>query len=93
MIETDHDLRNSADMLVIDKVAKNVFRVPGVGRVRAITRPPGTPIEHTSIPFIVSMSGATQQLNMSYMQDRMKDMLTMVMTCRRPSTTWNTCAG
>jgi len=77
MIETDHDLRNSADMLVIDKVAKNIFRVPGVGRVQAITRPQGTPIEHTSIPFIISMSGATQQLNMSYLQDRMKDMLRM----------------
>lgn len=77
MIETDRDLRNSADMLVIDKVAKNIFRVPGVGRVQAITRPQGTPIEHTSIPFIISMSGATQQLNMSYMQDRMKDMLKM----------------
>jgi RND superfamily putative drug exporter len=77
MIETDRDLRNSADMLVIDKVAKTIFRVPGVGRVQAITRPQGTPIEHTSIPFIISMSGATQQLNMSYMQDRMKDMLKM----------------
>ncbi len=77
MIETDHDLRNSADMLVIDKVAKNIFHIPGVGRVQAITRPQGTPIEHTSIPFIISMSGATQQLNMSYMQDRMKDMLKM----------------
>ncbi len=77
MIDTDHDLRNSADMLVIDKVAKNIFHIPGVGRVQAITRPQGTPIEHTSIPFIISMSGATQQLNMSYMQDRMKDMLKM----------------
>ena len=77
MLETDHDLRNSADMLVIDKVAKNIFHIPGVGRVQAITRPQGTPIEHTSIPFIISMSGATQQLNMSYMQDRMKDMLKM----------------
>ena len=77
LIETDQDLRNSADMLVIDKVAKNIFRIPGVGRVQAITRPQGTPIEHTSIPFIISMSGATQQLNMSYMQDRMKDMLKM----------------
>ncbi len=77
MIESDHDLRNSADMLVIDKVAKNIFHIPGVGRVQAITRPQGTPIEHTSIPFIISMSGATQQLNMSYMQDRMKDMLKM----------------
>ena len=45
--------------------------------MQAITRPQGTPIEHTSIPFIISMSGATQQLNMSYMQDRMKDMLKM----------------
>ena len=77
MIESDHDLRNSADMLVVDKVAKNIFHIPGVGRVQAITRPQGTPIEHTSIPFIISMSGATQQLNMSYMQDRMKDMLKM----------------
>jgi RND superfamily putative drug exporter len=77
LIETDHDVRNSADMLVIDRVAKNIFHIPGVGRVQAITRPQGTPIEHTSIPFIISMSGATQQLNMSYMQDRMKDMLKM----------------
>ena len=77
LIETDQDLRNSADMLVIDKVAKNIFRIPGVGRVQAITRPEGTPIAHTSIPFIISMSGATQQLNMSYMQDRMKDMIKM----------------
>lgn len=77
LIETDQDLRNSADMLVIDRIAKSIFRIPGVGRVQAITRPEGTPIEHTSIPFIISMSGATQTLNMSYMQDRMKDMLKM----------------
>ena len=77
MIETDQDLRNPADMLVIDRVAKNIFHIPGVGRVQAITRPEGTPIAHTSIPFIISMSGATQQLNMSYLQDRMTDMLRM----------------
>ncbi len=77
MIETDQDLRNPADMLVIDRIAKNIFHIPGVGRVQAITRPQGTPIEHTSIPFIISMSGATQQLNMSYLQDRMADMLKM----------------
>ena len=39
MIESDHDLRNSADFLVIDKIAKAVFRVPGISRVQAITRP------------------------------------------------------
>ena len=76
LVETDHDVRNSADMLVIDRIAKNVFHIPGIGRVQAITRPLGTPIEHTSIPFQVSMQGTTQQMNQDYMQARMADMLT-----------------
>ena len=63
LIESDHDLRNSADFLVIDKIAKAVFRVPGISRVQAITRPDGKPIEHTSIPFQISMQGTTQQMN------------------------------
>jgi RND superfamily putative drug exporter len=75
MIESDHDLRNSADFLVIDKVAKAIFRVPGIGRVQAITRPQGTPIEHTSIPFQISMQGVSQQMNQKYQQDQMADML------------------
>ena len=75
MIESDHDLRNSADFLVIDKVAKSVFRTPGIARVQAITRPLGTPIEHTSIPFQISMQGTTQTMNQKYLQDRMADML------------------
>ncbi|CAN7443022.1 RND family transporter [Mycolicibacterium frederiksbergense] len=75
LIESDHDLRNSADFLVIDKIAKSVFRVPGVGRVQAITRPQGTPIEHTSIPFQISMQGTTQKMNEKYQQDMMADML------------------
>ncbi|WIM87124.1 MMPL family transporter [Candidatus Mycobacterium wuenschmannii] len=75
MIESDHDLRNSADFLVIDKIAKAIFRVPGIGRVQAITRPQGTPIEHTSIPFQISMQGVTQQLNRKYQEDQMADML------------------
>jgi RND superfamily putative drug exporter len=77
LLETDHDMRNPADFLVIDKVAKAVFRVSGIGRVQAITRPLGTPIDHASIPFAISMQGTTQQLNMQYMLDRMKDMLKM----------------
>ena len=75
LVESDHDLRNSADFLVIDKIAKSVFRVPGVGRVQAITRPQGTPIEHTSIPFQISMQGTTQKMNEKYQQDMMADML------------------
>ncbi|ORW11918.1 RND family transporter [Mycobacterium kyorinense] len=75
LIETDHDMRNPADFLVIDKVAKAVFRTSGIGRVQAITRPQGTPINHSTIPFMISMQGTTQQLNMKYMLDRMDDML------------------
>ena len=41
LVETDHDVRNSADMLVIDRIAKSVFHIPGIGRVQTITRPAG----------------------------------------------------
>ncbi|MDT5389553.1 MAG: putative drug exporter of the superfamily, partial [Mycobacterium sp.] len=75
LIESDHDLRNSADFLVIDKIAKAIFRVPGISRVQTITRPEGKPIEHTSIPFQISMQGTGQTMNRKYMMDRMADML------------------
>jgi len=75
MIESDHDMRNSADFLVIDRVAKSIFHEPGIARVQTITRPLGTPIEHTSIPFQISMQGTTQKMNEKYLQDRMADML------------------
>ncbi len=75
MIESDHDLRNPSDFLVIDKIAKSIFKVPGIGRVQAITRPQGTPIEHTSIPFQISMNGVTQKMNEKYQQDMMANML------------------
>jgi putative drug exporter of the RND superfamily len=74
LIETDHDMRNPADMLVLDRVAKGVFGAEGVARVQAITRPLGAPIEHTSIPFQISMQGTTLTENMKYMHDRMADM-------------------
>ena len=61
--------------IVIDKIAKSIFRVPGVSRVQAITRPLGTPIEHTSIPFLMSMSGTSQKMNEKYAQDSMANML------------------
>jgi RND superfamily putative drug exporter len=75
LIESDHDLRNSADFLVIDKIAKQVFRVPGISRVQAITRPDGKPIEHTSIPFQISMQGTTQKMTEKYNQDLTANML------------------
>jgi len=75
MIESDHDLRNPADFLVLDKLAKGIFRVPGISRVQAITRPQGTTMDHTSIPFQISMQNAAQVQNMKFQRDRMDDML------------------
>jgi putative drug exporter of the RND superfamily len=75
LIEADHDMRNSADMLVLNKLAKAVFAVPGIANVQAITRPEGKPLEHTSIPFRLSMSTAGQQLYLPFQNDRMADML------------------
>ena len=76
MLVSDHDLRNPADMLIIDKVAKDVFHLPGIGRVQTITRPLGTPIDGTSLPYIVGQQGVNQKLGQSYSQARTSDLLT-----------------
>jgi putative drug exporter of the RND superfamily len=77
MVESDHDMRNSADFLVLDKLAKGIFRVEGVARVQSVTRPQGTPLEHTSIPFLLGMQNAGQVENLRFAKTRMKDMLTL----------------
>ena len=76
LVEADHDLRNPADFLVLNKLAKGILAVPGVSRVQAVTRPEGTPIAHTSIPFMLSMQNAAQQQNMAFQKNRMNDLLT-----------------
>jgi RND superfamily putative drug exporter len=75
MIETDHDMRNPADMLVLERVAKAVLHTPGVALVQSITRPLGTPITHSSIPFQISASSASQIMNLPYQQGQAADLL------------------
>jgi RND superfamily putative drug exporter len=75
MIESDHDLRTSADFLVIDKIAKAIYHVPGISRVQTITRPDGKPIKHTTIPFQVGMQSTGQTMNRKYNQDVLANML------------------
>src|SRR5277367_17997 len=78
LLESDHDLRNPADFLILNRVAKAILKIKGISRVQAITRPEGTPIEHTSIPFLLSMQGVTQQMNQKYQEDQMSDMLKQI---------------
>jgi RND superfamily putative drug exporter len=76
MIDTDHDMRNPADMLILDRVAKAIFHVPGIAQVQTITRPLGTPLVHSSLAFQISTQSATQQENLTYQRDRANDLLT-----------------
>jgi RND superfamily putative drug exporter len=75
MIEANHDMRNPTDFLILDRLAKGIFRVPGISRVQAITRPDGTTMDHTSIPFQISMQNAGQLQTMKYQRDQMNNML------------------
>ncbi|CAM4466552.1 Membrane transport protein mmpL8 [Mycobacterium basiliense] len=76
MIETDRDLRNPADMLILDRVARAVFHVPGIAQVQSITRPLGTPLDHSSLAFQISAQSANQIENLTYQRDRANDLQT-----------------
>lgn len=75
MIETDHDLRNPVDFLILNKLARAVLAVPGVSRVQAATRPEGLPLQHTTIPFMLSASSASQLQLLPFQKERMDDLL------------------
>ena len=70
MVEADHDLRNSADFLVIDKIAKGIFQVPGIARVQTITRPTGQTHRAHLHPVPAQHAGHHQQMNQKYQQDQ-----------------------
>lgn len=76
LVETDRDLRNPADLMVIDKIAKEVLRVSGVGSVQTITRPRGEPLQFSTLPAQLGMASTVQELNSKYLDDRMADVLT-----------------
>ena len=75
MLEADHDMRNPTDFLVLHKLAKKIFAVPGIATVQTITRPEGSPIERTSIPFQISLQSAGLRQIVPFAKDRMNGML------------------
>ena len=77
LVDAGRDLRNTADMIVLDKIAKSLFRVPGIARVQNITRPLGDPIAHSSIPFQVSLQSVSTTENMQFLRKTMADLLRM----------------
>ncbi|MEB3068765.1 MMPL/RND family transporter [[Mycobacterium] vasticus] len=75
MVEADRDLRNPADVLVIDKIAKALKSVHGIAQVQTITRPDGDPIKHSTIPYTIGQSGTAQLMNNDYMQTNLENLL------------------
>ncbi|HTY35017.1 RND family transporter [Mycobacterium sp.] len=71
MIESDHDMRNSADFISLDRAAKALERLPGVAMVQSITRPMGRALEHATIPYLFTTqgSGNGQQLPFNKQQN------------------------
>ena len=78
MIETDHDLRNPTDMILLERVAKAVFHTPGIAMVQSITRPLGTPLDHSSLAFQISAGSSAQINNLPFQQARAADLLKQV---------------
>jgi RND superfamily putative drug exporter len=75
MITTDHDLRDPADFLVLDKVAKAIFHIPGIGRVQTITRPLGTPLDHSTLGFQMGAQAASRIQTQHYQEEQAKNLL------------------
>ncbi len=78
MIEANHDLRNPTDMILLERVAKAVFHTDGIAEVQSITRPLGTPLDHSSIPFQISAGNSAQIQNLPFQQARAADLLNQV---------------
>ncbi|MET4431363.1 MMPL family transporter [Mycolicibacterium sp. 624] len=77
MVNADHDMRNPADMLVLNAVARNVMHTEGIAMVQNITRPLGIPIQHSSIPFQTSVQGQTNNMNLPFQRDQLANTLKM----------------
>ncbi len=73
MIESDHDMRNSADFISLDRVAKALIRLPGVAMVQSITRPLGRPLDHANIPYLFTTQGGANGQQLPFTQQQNSD--------------------
>jgi putative drug exporter of the RND superfamily len=73
MVEASRDLRNPSDMLVLEHIAKNMLGLPGVAQVQSITRPLGSPLGHSSVPFQISAQSAATRESLQFLQARLDD--------------------
>src|SRR4029077_15702912 len=72
-VKSDHDMRNTADMISLDRIAKAIIRTPGVALVQRVTRPNGRPLEHASLPYALGSTGTKIGENITFPRDRFAD--------------------
>ncbi len=70
-------MRNTTDMISLDRVAKNIVRTPGISMVQSITRPNGRPLEHASLPYAMGSMGTKIGQNLGFLKDRVADIDTI----------------
>jgi putative drug exporter of the RND superfamily len=73
MVESDHDLRNSADFISLDRVAGALIRVPGVAMVQSITRPLGRPLDRATLPYLFTTQGGASGQQLPFNQQSNTD--------------------
>ena len=76
-VKSDHDMRNTTDMISLDRIAKAIIRTPGVALVQSVTRPNGRPLEHASLPYAVGSTGTKIGENIGFLRDRVADIDTL----------------
>lgn len=76
-VKADHDMRNTADMISLDRVAKAITRTPGVALAQSVTRPNGRPLEHASLPYAFGSQGTKLGENIGFLRDRIADIGTL----------------
>ncbi|MFG1793413.1 RND family transporter [Nocardia sp. NPDC049149] len=74
LIEANHDLRNPADMLAIERVARKLADEPGIDLVQGITRPLGTLLPQTSLTYQAGYIGDRIAQNKSILTSRVNDL-------------------
>jgi RND superfamily putative drug exporter len=74
MVEADHDMRNPADMVAIERVAKTIFRVPGIAEVQGITRPEGHPLEHATLAYALGGNASNSAATLEVTKDNIAKM-------------------
>ena len=82
-LQSDHDLRNTTDMIALDRISKNISRVPGISMIQSITRPNARPLEHASLPFAMGQLGTKIGENIGFLRDRATDIDTLAAKLER----------